>query len=122
MDERWWSKDRFDYFVAGIGYIAAREIAHMGGHVIIACRNMGKADATSGGAKGGYGGRGYSLEEDYIKLCAENHNVLTKGSKSTKEGESLYLSGHVTGVEYHRISPNISYYCCSTKGTDTSTI
>ncbi|ESO92902.1 hypothetical protein LOTGIDRAFT_162382 [Lottia gigantea] len=28
----------------GIGYIAAREIARMGGHVIIACRNMGKAD------------------------------------------------------------------------------
>ncbi|CAG2251383.1 unnamed protein product [Mytilus edulis] len=47
--------------------------------------------------------------EDYIKLCAENHNVQTKGIKSTKEGESLYLSGHVTGVEYHRISPNISY-------------
>lgn len=40
---------------------------------------------------------------------AENHNVQTKGIKSTKEGESLYLSGHVTGVEYHRISPNISY-------------
>ncbi|VDI78586.1 Hypothetical predicted protein [Mytilus galloprovincialis] len=47
--------------------------------------------------------------EDYMKLCAENHNVQTKGIKSTKEGESLYLSGHVTGVEYHRISPNISY-------------
>ncbi|ESP03307.1 hypothetical protein LOTGIDRAFT_171541 [Lottia gigantea] len=44
MDERWWSKDRFDYFVAGIGYLAASEIARIGGHVIIACRNMGKAD------------------------------------------------------------------------------
>ncbi|ESO92901.1 hypothetical protein LOTGIDRAFT_232968 [Lottia gigantea] len=29
---------------SGIGYIAAREIARMGGHVIIACRNMVKAD------------------------------------------------------------------------------
>ncbi|ESO92896.1 hypothetical protein LOTGIDRAFT_162375 [Lottia gigantea] len=31
---------------SGIGYIAAREIARMGGHVIIACRNMVKADAA----------------------------------------------------------------------------
>ncbi|ESP02778.1 hypothetical protein LOTGIDRAFT_156724 [Lottia gigantea] len=35
------------YGSKGIGYIAAREIARMGGHVIIACRNMGKADAAN---------------------------------------------------------------------------
>ncbi|KAK6180110.1 hypothetical protein SNE40_012318 [Patella caerulea] len=31
---------------SGIGYNAAREIARMGGHVIIACRNMSKAETA----------------------------------------------------------------------------
>ena len=42
-------------------------------------------------------------------LGSKIHVVATEGSKSLKEGESLYLSGHVTGVEYHRISPNLNY-------------
>ena len=37
------------------------------------------------------------------------HGVTTDVAKAMKESESLFLSGHVTGVEYHRISPNLSY-------------
>ena len=49
------------------------------------------------------------LWTDFIWLGSEVHGVKTESSKCLKEGESLYLSGHVTGVQYHRISPNINY-------------
>ncbi|XP_070548423.1 uncharacterized protein [Ptychodera flava] len=46
--------------------------------------------------------------EEYLETKHKLINI-SQGNIPVKEGESLYLSGHVTGVEYHSISPNLSY-------------
>nr|XP_022297482.1 uncharacterized protein LOC111106894 [Crassostrea virginica] len=45
--------------------------------------------------------------QQYITDCSKSHGISVEGSKSWIE--SMYLSGHVTGVEYHQISPNLNY-------------
>ncbi|XP_050411955.1 dehydrogenase/reductase SDR family member on chromosome X-like [Patella vulgata] len=49
----------------GIGYCAATEIAQMGGHVIIACRNMSKAETAV-----------KKMKEEYEKEFREKHKDL----------------------------------------------